>query len=363
MTCTSSSAGTLRLTLFKNATKSALVCRARMSVMTLPVAISKRGEQVAGAVALVVMRGPRRGGGQHRQGRRGAVERLDLRLLVDREHGGGDRRVHVQRDEVADLLDQVGVRRHLEGVLAPRLEPERPPDLAHGRVGDPVLGGQAPGRPVRRVGRRGLQRLDDDRFDHVVADGALGAGPGRVDQPVEPVGREPVPPLRHRRRVAAQLGGDLGVGRFPSAHANTIRHRNANACDDECRRAQRSSVLRSSPVKVISTVGRPRRAMVSLRCWSTTPDQRGSTAKIPDQPNFLGETTFQDTRFTTPPPPPPRSSPSRRSIRRRCSSICRPRQGNRFYWKRDRGPRVVRASWSGRNKTRTCDLVGVNDAL
>jgi hypothetical protein len=37
--------------------------------------------------------------------------------------------------------------------------------------------------------------------------------------------------------------------------------------------------------------------MVSLRCWSTTPDERGTTAKIPDQPEFLDGTTFQDTRW------------------------------------------------------------------
>jgi len=36
--------------------------------------------------------------------------------------------------------------------------------------------------------------------------------------------------------------------------------------------------------------------MVSLRCWSTTPDERGRTIKIPDQPRFLGEITFRDTR-------------------------------------------------------------------
>src|SRR4051812_23444359 len=43
----------------------------------------QRGEQVAGAVALVVVGGPGRRGGQHRQDRRRPVDRLDLRLLVD----------------------------------------------------------------------------------------------------------------------------------------------------------------------------------------------------------------------------------------------------------------------------------------
>src|SRR3954469_3801341 len=83
--------------------------------------------------------------------------------------------------------------------------------------------------------------------------------------------------------------------RSPCAHANTILLRNANACDDECRCAQRCNVLRSSALKMISTVGRPRRAMVSLRCWAITPNERDYTAGIPDQPRLLSETTFQDT--------------------------------------------------------------------
>jgi len=36
---------------------------------------------------------------------------LDLRLLVDSEHHRGDRWVHVETDDVADLLDEVGPER------------------------------------------------------------------------------------------------------------------------------------------------------------------------------------------------------------------------------------------------------------
>jgi hypothetical protein len=49
---------------------------------------------------------------------------------------------------------------------------------------------------------------------------------------------------------------------------------------------------------VISTVGRPGRAMVLLRCWLTTTDERDPITKIPDQAIFLGETTVQDTSTT-----------------------------------------------------------------
>jgi hypothetical protein len=44
--------------------------------------------------------------GFERQAGLGAVERLDLRLLVDREHHGVGRRVHVEADDILDLLGQ-----------------------------------------------------------------------------------------------------------------------------------------------------------------------------------------------------------------------------------------------------------------
>jgi hypothetical protein len=49
------------------------------------------GEEIAGAVALVVVGGPLGRGGKHRQCRGGSVEGLDLGLLVDGEHDRRDR--------------------------------------------------------------------------------------------------------------------------------------------------------------------------------------------------------------------------------------------------------------------------------
>jgi hypothetical protein len=51
---------------------------------------------------------------------------------------------------------------------------------------------------VRRIHRRGLQRLDHDRLDHIVTDRARRARARRVDQAFQPVGGEPVTPLRDR---------------------------------------------------------------------------------------------------------------------------------------------------------------------
>ena len=261
------------------------------------------GEEVTGAVALVVVGGASRRGGQHGQSRGGAVERLDLGLLVDGEHSGGHRRAHVEPNQVADLLDEVGVRRHLEGVLAPGFEPEGPPDLSHRRVADLVLGRQGARRPVRGIFGCALERLDHDRFDHVVADGACGSGTGRVDEAVEALGDETLTPLGHRRRVTAQVARHLRLGAVPNgagqhdlgSQRQRLRRRMAPCPAFQCGAFVGAQVDLDSGASSLT--------IAFLRCWRTTPDQRGPTEKIPVQPRFLGASTFQDTSRS------PRSTP------------------------------------------------------
>ena len=70
----------------------------------------ERGKECRGAVALVIV-GHRTGATiLERQTRLRAVERLDLALLVDREHEGVVRRVEIEPDDVLDLLGEIGGR-------------------------------------------------------------------------------------------------------------------------------------------------------------------------------------------------------------------------------------------------------------
>jgi len=99
----------------------------------------QRGDEVEGAVANVVMRLSFRLPDVHREDRLRPLKRLDLRLLVEREHHGIRRRSHIQPDDVAHLFDELRVRRHLERVGEVRFETTRPPDAADGRVAHPAL--------------------------------------------------------------------------------------------------------------------------------------------------------------------------------------------------------------------------------
>ena len=62
------------------------------------------------------------------QARLGAVERLDLRLLINAEHHRVRRRVDVEPDDVAQLGDEFRIARELELPHPMRLEPVSAPD-------------------------------------------------------------------------------------------------------------------------------------------------------------------------------------------------------------------------------------------
>ncbi len=91
----------------------------------------------------------------------------------------------------------------------------------------------------------------------------LGA-PGRCSS-WSPSSRRSRKRRRHLPTVCGQMPSSAATSWFvfPSARSSTIRHRWASACDDFARLDQRTSVSRSSPVKVNSAIGRPVRAMES----------------------------------------------------------------------------------------------------
>ena len=64
----------------------------------------------------------------HRQAGLGAVESLDLRLLINRQHHGMGRRVDIQADDIRELLGKGGIIGELEVPPAVRAEAMGLPD-------------------------------------------------------------------------------------------------------------------------------------------------------------------------------------------------------------------------------------------
>jgi hypothetical protein len=78
------------------------------------------GEQRGSAVPDVVMPDALHVAQAHGQQRLGAIQGLDLRLLVDAEHHRLVGRVQVQTNDVADLLDKEGISGELVAIKVPR---------------------------------------------------------------------------------------------------------------------------------------------------------------------------------------------------------------------------------------------------
>ena len=70
----------------------------------------ERGEQIERAIADVVVGSTFGLADVHGQDRLGALERLNLRLLVEGEHHRVVRRIHIQTDDIPDLVDELGGR-------------------------------------------------------------------------------------------------------------------------------------------------------------------------------------------------------------------------------------------------------------
>ena len=197
---------------------------------------------------LVVVGAPLGLAGPHRQQRLGAVQRLDLALLVDAQHHRAIRRIEIEPDDVAHLLHEQRIGRELEGLDAMRLQPEGLPDAmdGRGRMADRRRhGAQA---PVRGARRPRLQRPPDGVGDRVVADPARRARPRLVVEAVQALRGKPLAPLADRAPANAQPLGDQPVV-TTSAAASTIRARCASPCPVDRRRASDSSSRRSSTDK------------------------------------------------------------------------------------------------------------------
>ena len=153
------------------------------------------------------MGSPFRDAWQHRQDRLGAVEGLDLALLVDTEHQRAIRRRHVKADNVADLVDEVRITGEFEGLGPVRLQAEGAPDAPDRRVRQPRLLRHRAQRPVGRVHRRRGERSLDHLCHLLVLDGPRAPRAGFVRQALDAVLDEAAAPFAHRVLVHPDLCG------------------------------------------------------------------------------------------------------------------------------------------------------------
>lgn len=175
-------------------------------------------EQRGGAIPDVVVGHGAAAAALERQSWLGAVEGLDLALLVDRQHHRMGRWIDVEADDVADLVGEAGIVRELELPHPVRLQAMGAPDALHRADADAAGLGHRRRRPMRglagRVGERQLHHPRDDlraerrdaRRAGLVAQQAIDAGPHEPLLPA-PDGGLGHPRLAHDLGRAEPFGG------------------------------------------------------------------------------------------------------------------------------------------------------------
>ena len=165
-------------------------------------------EQAGRAVADVVVGPPLDRAPTQWQHGRGPVERLDLGLLVDREHDRPLGRIEVQADHVPDLGLELRIGAELERLDPVRLETRLGPDPLdrRDRHADPAR--DPAGAPVGRPVGRWLQGQGDHPVPVRPGVGRRPSGPWRVAQAGQAFGLEAPAPQQHRHEGHAELRRD-----------------------------------------------------------------------------------------------------------------------------------------------------------
>jgi hypothetical protein len=120
---------------------------------------------------------PGRQPGPQRQQGLAAFEGLNLALLVHREHQRLVRGIEVQAHDIAQLLDEPGVPRELEGVDPMGLQPVLAPDALNRTSAQPLRLRHGAQAPVRGRGRGCGQGRFDDPLHDLWGEGRVAARP------------------------------------------------------------------------------------------------------------------------------------------------------------------------------------------
>lgn len=181
------------------------------------------GKQGGRAVALVVVGHGAEPTLRHGQAGLGAVERLDLALLIDRQHDGVSRQINIEADDVVQFVDELRIVGELELAPAVGPQPVRLPDAAHRAGADAGRGRHHVGCPVRRLARRVLQgqchhALGDFRSEWGNARGARLV----AQQSLEAFRGEALLPLPHAGLGLTRLPHDLDGAHAVAAQQNDL---------------------------------------------------------------------------------------------------------------------------------------------
>lgn len=148
----------------------------------------------------------------------GAIDGLNLALLVGAKHDGTLWRMKVEADDIGDLLRKIGVIAELEAAGAMRLQTVGTPNPADGALTDANPRGDSAAAPVCHARRRGTHRCSHDSVDDGLVVGRPTATSSLIIEASNaPFGAAPTP-LHNRGKGTAQTACNLPVARAVRSH-------------------------------------------------------------------------------------------------------------------------------------------------
>ncbi len=189
----------------------------------LAVEHAERRKQGGRAVALVVVGHGPQAALLQRQARLGALQSLDLALLVHTQDQGLLWRIQIQTHHIVELLDEVLVPAELEGLEQMGLEVVLLPDALDSRPTDSLGLGHAAYAPVRRLGRCGVQGGFNDGIDFSCRQSRNPTRPrGVLFQAWQSKGQKTLTPKLYRRTRDLKPASDLLTQHSVGGHLNHL---------------------------------------------------------------------------------------------------------------------------------------------
>ena len=206
----------------------------KIEILLVAMAVFAAGENLAGgdvergkkrgrAVAEIVMGHAFDIAQPHRQDGLGAVQRLNLTLLIHTQNHGVLGRIQVQTDNIADFFNEKGICGDFEMALPMGLQAKGAPDPLDGGPGDLGFLGDRACRPVGPVGRLGLDSLSDKLGDSFIGDRAGATRTEFVVKAGESLFPISLSPQDHRWGTIAEFGSDRFIGGAFGRHQNDLR--------------------------------------------------------------------------------------------------------------------------------------------
>jgi len=173
-----------------------------MSPMALPDHLSgfhiQSGKEECRTMPAVVMGTSFNLPGSHRENGLSAIQRLNLRLLINAQDQSTLRRTEIQTHDVPDLLNKKRIRGKLEGFGAVGLQGKGTPNATDRTLAQAGSRRHRTGTPVRRISRGRFQRRGDHSLNILIAAPSRGTWSRFIQQTVKTIQTEATPPLANR---------------------------------------------------------------------------------------------------------------------------------------------------------------------